>query len=77
MTFPFSRIHFLLLVNIFKNLFDVYHFSENSNDLQPPEAEDDPPSYIEVCGDDQEESSVRVSKLSIDAPPAYRPPSDS
>ena len=50
---------------------------ENSNDLQPPETEDDPPSYIEVCGDDQEESSVRVSKLSIDAPPAYRPPSDS
>ena len=50
---------------------------ENSNDLQPPETEDDPPSYIEVCGDDQEESSVGVSKLSIDAPPAYRPPSDS
>jgi len=44
---------------------------ENSNDLQPPEAEDDPPSYIEVCGDDQEEPSVRVSKLSIDSPPAY------
>ena len=44
---------------------------ENSDDLRPPGVEDDPPSYIEVCGDEQQEPSVRVSKLSIDSPPAY------
>ena len=52
---------------------------ENSDNLHPPEAEDDPPSYVDVCqrsrppsyDDDQEDPSVRASKLSIDCPPAY------
>ena len=53
---------------------------ENSNDLHPPEAEDDPPSYVDVFQrsrppsygqENQDQEEPPASKPSIDAPPAY------
>ena len=44
---------------------------ENEESLHPPEVHDDPPSYIEVCGEDQDETSRRPTVTSV--PPSVQP----